>query len=653
MIQRLSAFLAELKRRRVYNVAVVYAAAAFVAVQAADLFLPRLGLPDWTVTLVVVVAVSGFPVAVILGWAFDVTPQGLRRTSPNDPATPSPGQFRIAAGTAMSVLVLVGVGWWLSQTVFGPSPLPVEKRIAVLPFHTTGDDPRSQAFADGLVESLTSRLSQLQGMRQELWVIPAAEVRQLGVASPSHARREFGVNVVITGSVRYTGDSIWAGANLVDAEALRQLRSWTLDEPLSDVSAILTGILRSFWDLLDLELEPEERLALALGETDDPRAFNDQIAAQGYLQRHDRLENVDEAIRLFRSALHHDPDYGLALSGLAKAHLRRYGHSLHPADLQRAREIAERGLALDHSMAQAHLTLGGILRAFGEYEAATGAFQKALELEPWSEEALVGLGRSYETMGEASRAEATLRRAVGLRPGWWSGHNALGVFYSRQGRYDDATDQFKQVLVVTPDNSEGWSNLGGAYFQLGRWDEALEAFERSVALSPNPLGLSNLATLYYYTGRYEEAAQAYEAALELNDRDFRIWRNLAETYRRIPGTEAEARSAYRRVLEVARDALGTNPRDTDAIRSLASAQAHLGQHDAARSLLLEALQIASGDIEVMFYVGSVYEIIGDREAAIQWISEALRRGYSRETFEGYEDFADLRADPRFLEAMAR
>jgi eukaryotic-like serine/threonine-protein kinase len=651
-MQRLSAFLGELKRRRVYHVAVVYAAAAFVAAQAADLFLPRLGLPDWTVTLVVVVAVAGFPVAVILGWAFDVTPQGLRRTSPTVPVAPSPGQFRIAAGSAMSVLALVGVGWWLSQTAFGSS-LPTEKRIAVLPFHTAGDDPQSQAFADGLVESLTSRLSQLQGMRQALWVIPAAEVRQLGVSSPSHARREFGVNLVITGSVRYTGDSVWAGANLVDAEGLRQLRSWTLDQPLSDVSAILTRILRSFHDLLDLELEPHERLALGLGGTDDPRAFNDQIAAQGYLQRYDRPENLNEAIDLFSSALDHDPGYGLALSGLAMAHLRRYEHGLDPADLQHAREFAERARALDHRMAQVHLTLGGILRTMGEYEAAIGAFETALELEPWSEDALIGLGLSYEAMGEGSRAEATLRRALALRPGWWSGHNALGGFYFRQGRYEDAADQFRRVLVVTPDNSRGWSNLGGTYFQLGRLDEAFEAIERSVALSPSPEGLSNLGTLYHFTDRYEEAARAYEAALELNDRDVLIAYNLGEAYRRIPRRAAEARSAYRRVLDVAGAALEMNPRDTDAMLFLASAWAHLGEHHESRSLLREALQVSGGELWVMYVAGTVYEAIGEREAAIRWISEALRRGYSREAFDRYEDYADLRADPRFLEAMAR
>jgi len=633
-------------------VAVVYSAAAFVAAQAADIFLPRLGLPDCTVTLVVVLAVAGFPVALILGWVFDVTPEGVRRTAPEEDIRAGPGQWRVAAGTAAAVLVLVTAAWWLSTLAFS-SPLPAEKRIAVLPFHPVGDDPRTRALADGLSESLTSRLSQLDGLRGALWVIPAAEIRGLDVRSPSHALREFGVNLVVTGSVRHTGDSVWVEASLVDAEHLRQLRAWTLDEPLSDVAAIQAGILRSFRDLLDLELEPEERSALAAGGTEDPEAYEHQLAARGHLQRHERLENVDEAVRRFRLALDRDPDYVMALTGLAKAHLQRYQHTLDASELETARELSERALTLDSGVARGHLTLGLILAATGHREAAAESFRQALALEPYSEEVLVALGRTYQDSGDPERAEETLRRAVELRPGWWSGHNALGVFYYRQGRFEEAVEQFRRVLVVTPDNSRGWSNLGGAYFSLGRMSEALEAFERSVAVSPTAEGFSNLGTLYYFGERYEEAARAYQSALELREGDYQIWSHLAGTWENLPGREEEARAAWERVLETARPALAVNPRDPDILLYLASAHAALDQPERARELLGDVLEVAGSDMELLYRAGFIYELIGEREAAIRWVSEALRRGWSRESFDRSPELEDLRADPRFVEAMER
>jgi tetratricopeptide (TPR) repeat protein len=651
-MSRLSDLLGELKRRRVYHVAVVYAATAFVAAQAAEIFLPRLGLPDWTVTLVVVLAVAGFPVALILGWVFDITPAGLQRSDPQTVAEAQPGQWRVAGGTAAAVLVLVAAGWWLSNLAFSPSPLPANMRIAVLPFHPVGDDERARALADGLAESLSSRLSQLDGIRGTLWVIPTAEIRQRGITSPSLARREFGVNLSITGSVRYTGDSVWVEANLVDAEELRQLRSWTLDEPLSDVAAIQNGILRSFRDLLDLELDPVERRALTSGGTEDPGAFDHQLAARGYLERSELLENVNEAIRLFRMALDRDPNYVLALSGLAKAHLRKHRHSLDPSEIERGRDLIDRALALDDGVAQVHLTRGLIRAAMGQQQAAVESFRKALELEPFSEEALRALGTAYNNLGQIDRAEETLRRAVELRPGWWPGYNALGGFYYRHGRYEESLEQFRRVLVLTPDNSVGWSNVGIAYFQLGQWDETFEALERSVGLSPTRLGLSNLGTLYYHRERYEDAARSFEAALELSDRSFTIWSYLAATYERIPGREAHARAAWLRTVETAQIAFEINPQDPDIVLTLASAYAHLDEQDRARRLLRGALEWGQGDIEFLYRVGEIHERIGDREEAIRWFSEALRRGYSREAFDREDKYADLRADPRFLDAMA-
>ncbi|TVP56434.1 MAG: tetratricopeptide repeat protein [Gemmatimonadales bacterium] len=647
----------KIRSRRIVQVGLLYVGFAVGSLELTNVLVERAVLPHAAFLGLLAFHFVGLPLAVAITWVLGGGGDGggLRD--------------RLAGSRlrATHLIVIFGVlalgsvaGWFVLQQdrveVAAPgngwTALPTDKRIAVIPFRAIGGDAQTADFARGLAANLSDRLSQFEGLRGTLSVIPQVEIREAGVSAPSQAHQQFGANLAITGTLRFNGDSIWVEAELVDAQRVELRRRWALDEPLSDPMAIQNGILSAFQDLLDVELEDWERAALTAGATQNPEAYADQVGASGHLQRFERLENVEEAIRLFERALDRDPEYLLALSGLGKAHLRRYQLTLDPRELELGREAVERALALDDRLAVAHLTLGLTLAATGRHQEALEPLGRAVELEPFSGEALTALGQTWGDLGEPSRAEEKLKLAIELNPDLWIGYNALGTFYNRRARHEEALEQFQKVLEVTPDNARGWTNLGATHFYLGRLEEAEVAFNRSLELGPTDVGFSNLGTLHYHQGRYGEAARAFESALELNERNFALWGHLASTYRQVPDEESRALDAFRRVLELGGSALEVNPRNPDIMLYLASAHANLDEPSRSRALLADALEVAGGHVEVLFRAGETYEQIGDREDAIRWIGEALRNGYPPQLFEQSGALEDLREDPRMRDELA-
>ena len=659
-------FLRQIRSRRVVQVGLLYVGFAVGSLELTNVMVERGILPHGAFLTLLAAHFVGLPLSVAIAWALG----GSRPPPAVKAAGESRGLVDRLAGSRLRVVHLLvifgvlalgsGAGWLVLQqgaanavaSAEGLDALPVDKRVAVIPFAALGEDPRTSDFARGLAANLSDRLSQFEGLRGTLSVIPQVELREAGVSAPSQAHQQFGANLAITGTLRFIGDSVWVEAELVDAERVALRRRWVLDEPLSDPVAIQNGILSAFHDLLDVELEAWEREALTAGGTQNPEAYADQVAASGHLQRFERLENVEEAIRLYRQALDRDPEYLLALSGLGKAHLRRYQLTLDPEELERGREAVERALGLDDRLAEAHLTLGLILAATGRHEQALSPLERAVELEPFSGEALTALGQVWADLDEPERAESKLHRAIDLNPDLWIGYNALGAFYNRGARHHEALEQFQKVLDVTPDNARGWTNLGATHFYLGNLDEAESAFLRSLQVSPTDVGYSNLGTFYWHQGRFEEAADAFESALALNERFFALWHHLAYTYQEIPGEESRALDTFRRVVELARPALEVNPRNPDVMLYLASTHAHLDEPEESRRLLAEAIELAAGHVELLFRAGEIYELIGDREEAIRWVGAAIRNGYPRQLFEQSEILEDLREDPRWQDGPA-
>jgi serine/threonine-protein kinase len=549
------------------------------------------------------------------------------------------------------IALLFGLSaWWLTashpESLSGSEAIPAEKHLVVLPFTNVGGDAANQAFSDGLMETLTNKLTQLERLQGALLVVPATEIRADGIASARAARETYGVNLAVTGSVQRTGDSVYVTLNLVDTRTLLQLRSDEVTEPTSDMATLQYSAVSKLMQMLNVELQPEAREFLAEGETTMPDAYDFYLQGRGYLQRYENPENIDTAIGMFERALAEDSLYALAYAGLGEAYWHKYTTTSDAQWVARAVEYCQRAVAINDQLAPVHVTLGIIHRGTGEYEQAVEKLRQAVALDAHNANAYRELGHAYEMLGLANKAESAYQRAIQLRPSYWGGYSYLGVFYYNQGRYEEAAAQFRQITQLSPDNVRGYSNLGGAYLHLERWTDAREAFERSLEVEPNFDAYSNLGTLYhFYEADFTDAAQMYEKALELDDRDYQIWGNLASA-RYWAGDHEKARHAYQRAIRMAQAKRDVNPRDSEVLCDLAMYHAMLGEQTRARAPLERAKALVT-DVDVMFSIGIVYEQLGEREQALEWISKALENGYSPGLALRSPTLQELREDERF------
>jgi eukaryotic-like serine/threonine-protein kinase len=552
----------------------------------------------------------------------------------------------------LAAVMVAGIGVFgprlLEKANFWPNLLsPVaERQLVVLPFTNVGNDPENQSFCDGLVEILSSKLSQLEQFQQKFLVVPSSDVLREGIVSVREARQTFGATLAITGSVQRAEDRVRLTINLVDSRTLLQIKSKTIDTEARDISVLQDGVVLEVADLLDVKLSDQAKQTLTIGGTTVPSAYEFYMQGKGYLQRYEVAQNLDTAISLFKRALEQDPKYALAEAGLGEAYWRNYDLTKDTQWVEEARKSSAAAIALNDKLPQVYVTLGMVQTGAGNYNEAIQDIQKALTLDPINADAYRELAKTYQQMGRVNDAESAYKNAIAVRPGYWAAHNELGGFYYRLGRYDEAEREFRKVVELTPDNARGYSNLGVIAYSQKRYDDAAKMYEKSVAIKPTDSAYSNLGTVYYTLGRYGDAARYYELAIQMNGRNWLWWHNLAAAYQW--GNQAEkARAAFQRTAELAEEQRRINPRDSNLLMRLADAYSNLGQSERARELAGQALALAPADVSEMFDASVVYEQLGDRQLALQWIAQAIKRGYSRDLIEKSPTLANLRLDPRY------
>ncbi len=548
----------------------------------------------------------------------------------------------------MAGLLFVVFPWiqdWVTNLT-GPS-LPRKRHLVVLPFKNIGEDERNKAFCDGLLETITAKLTQLQQFQKAYWVVAALEVSEQKVNTPSKAKGAFGVNLAITGSVQRDPDTMRVTLILVELETFRQLRSEVKDYPLTNLQTLEDSVILELVNMLELEVAPRAQQFWAAERTTFSKAYERYVEARGYLQQYQKSGNIDQAIYAFQEALKEDPNYTLAYAGLGEACLYKYSKEHGDASwIDKAKTNSLMALKLTDQLAPVHVTRGLILNETGDYAGARAAFQRALELDPMSDTALRGLAMAYESMQELTQAEGTYRRAIELKPDYWGGYYQLGVFFYLHNRYAEAIPQFEKVVALAPENSWGYNSLGAAYLQLEQWGKAKKMFERSLQCEGNYSAAANLGSILLFEGKFHEAAQQYEAALKQNDGNYAVWGNLGSAYH-WAGNEAKAREVYRRAIEKGEARLKVNPGDADVLADLAVYQAMLGDRAQALSLMERALMLSPHDASIMYRAGLNYEHWGERDLAFQWVGKALKNGYSMSTVKRSPELKSLREDLRF------
>ncbi len=463
----------------------------------------------------------------------ELSDAGLARVVPPRVETlPKKNRTWLWASVLLLGVLLFAFFYWQARSSrgnsLGSSPAPIQ--LAVLPFAPTADDAGSRAFCDGLTETLTAKLTQLTG-NYPLQVVPSSEIRAAGVTSVEQARKNFGVGLVLEGSLHSSGNQVRVAYTLVDAKTNRQLHAETVDADVSDAFAVEDRVVDGTLHMLGLTVKNDDRVVLAAHGTGDASAYDQYLRGRGYLLDYQKHENIDSAISAFNRALTLDPKYAEAYAALGKAYGLQYEEGQGGRELmEKARSACDHAVASSPSLAEGHTCLGSVFRATGEYDKAVAQFREATTLDPTSDDAFRGLADAYEKLNQPDEAEATFRKAISLRPQYWGGYNWLGFFYWQQGRYDDAARMFKEVVSLMPDNFRGYSNLGAMYVVQGRYAQAIDALQKSLAIRPTVEVYDNLGNAYFSMRRFDEAARNFEEGLKFDKTSWLSWGNLGDAY---------------------------------------------------------------------------------------------------------------------------
>ncbi len=557
-------------------------------------------------------------------------------------------------GTVIMLLILLLLPWSRDfvKRFLGMRTFALAENLVILPFTNAGSDPNNQALCDGLGETVNRKLSQLEKWEASLRVVPVSDVRYYNVYGAEEARKIFGATLAVSGNVERMGNGVRLTLELVDTKSkrLKPLRSAVAYYTMANAAALPDWTVRKMAEMLKIELSPQALQELAKGGSSNSSASLFYLRVRGHLQRSGNAGNLDMAIALFERALGEDPLYALAYAGLGEAYWRRYQIAKESRWKQLAVDNCFRAVQLDEQLVSAHLNLGVIYAGGGRYPNAIGEFQKALILDSLNVEAYRGLANAYQNSGQNSQAESTYLKAIKARPNYPAGYSHLGAFYRREGRYEDAATQFERVVEFAPENYRAYNNLGALYLDLDRPADAEGMFKRSLEIQPDySAAYSNLGSLYFFeVARYAEAARTYEKARNVDSSDYRVWGNLASAYYWAPGETAKAHAAYLRAARMAEERRKANPQDAALLSHLANYYAMLGNRGRAFPLLEQSLALAPGDPDVMARAGGTYEQLGQREKALEWIGEALKKGFSLKNLTQWPGLNNLRKDARFL-----
>lgn len=415
----------ELRRRKVFRVAVVYAATTFVVLQAADLMLPRLAVPDWAMTLVVVLAVLGFPIALVLAWALELTPDGVRVTEARAPTggdAPLPSLLgkRTVAITALLVVLGIGLGaGWLLKPGGGSEAVEGvaddAPSIAVLAFADLSPEGDQEYFADGIAEEILNALVRVEGLkvagRTSSFHFKGREqdLRAIGDT--------LGVGHILEGSVRKQGERVRITAQLIRSDDGFHLWSDSYDGDLGDVFELQERIARAITDELRVVLRGGQREQLVRPATNDPEAYALYLEATGIYNRRDGAR-FPEAVTKLEEALRLDPDFARAHARLALIHVLspQYVAQVGDRAANDAERHARRAMELDPALAEPHAVLGLMYMAQRRFTEARAAYERALELDPADPNTMFAAATNLWQAGYLERSIELLDRVLAIDP---------------------------------------------------------------------------------------------------------------------------------------------------------------------------------------------------------------------------------------------
>jgi len=654
-------FFSELKRRNVYKVAVAYAVVGWLVIQISSTVLPTFHAPEWVVQTLVVLVALGFPIALVLAWAFELTAEGIKRAedvAPGESITPKTGRKLVAITVVLAVIAGALLLFQLLRPKTEPSvakmttataPIPEttirEKSIAVLPFENLSDDKSNAYFAEGIQDEILTRLSKIAALK----VISRTSTQKYKSA-PDHLReigQQLGVANLLEGSVQKAGNAVHINVQLIKAATDEHLWAESYNRKLDDIFGVEGEVATAIADQLRTKLSGAEEKAVTEKPTQNAAAYDAYLRGVAIEQSRYGNSSYKDAAQKYQEAVQLDPKFALAWARLAIARSYLFWNNIDRANNSVAamKEAAERAMSLAPEAGESRVALGAYrYRGLRDFEGAVSALKEAQARLPNSAFVYENLGWVLRRLGRWAEAETDLRKALELDPRNVGLLGSLATdFYIRVRRFDDALALVDRALEISPDSATlhaGKANIFQLQARLTdaaqelahvppassdpfvvqirvaqaayerRFDTGIEVITNSLQTVPSNTEADGLSTLLLiqlghfqdWLGRHEEARVDFTKAL--SDLEHFSDQTGLENFRALAyaglGQKDQALAEVERALK--RDE--NNAVDKPALETTrAQIQAQFGERDAALAALPHLLEVPSGltRAELKFY----------------------------------------------------
>jgi len=636
----MSGFFEEVQRRKVYRVAAAYIIAAGFIIQIGSAVFPAWELPNWAFRLVVVLLLIGFPIALILAWAYDVTPQGIQATAR------VPGAHR-----RRNLILLVAAGAIIS-TAAGFFLLPrasarkIDKSVAVLPFQNLSDEKENVYFAEGIQNEILTKLAAVRDLK----VISRTSTAKYE-SKPDNLKtvaQDLGVSTIVEGTVQRAGDKVRVNVQLIDARTDTHLWAKSYDRDFKDVLAVESEVAAQIADALKANLSPSESHVLAAARTENTEAYD--LFLRGQYEFHQAESSLaadayDRADAFYRQALARDPNFAEAAAELARNRLSRHWFvsPLAPPGLEEVKSLIDRALALAPNSPEAHFALG-LFFYWGhrQYENALAEFNRTLELQPNNADARAFSAWVYRRRGEWERSLADSQRAEELDPRDATIPSNIGVTCNMLRLWKDAERAELRALAIDPHNTQAamflvytrlttTGDVDSARRALDDFPELIKSIPGGAGGPRGATGAGNIgavigwpANLDVIERRFADAFQAVEKRVVDDDRAHLQQLAGRVAIRVLAGEPEAAKSMGEEALPLLEARFRERPDDTFTMTELSWVYLALGRNADALRLSRQAADTIS--IEKDALAGANFQIgLAQIEARAGAPEEAIKR----------------------------
>src|SRR6202045_439481 len=673
-------FLAELKRRNVYKVAVAYAVVSWLLIQVATQVFPFFEIPNWAVRLVVLLLILGFPVALILSWAFEITPEGIKRESeigPNESITRHTGRKIVGITVVLAIIAAGMLAFQLLRSGSAAKPAssstiaptsntdaaPPEKSIAVLPFDNLSDDKSNAYFAEGIQDEILTRLSKIAALK----VISRTSTQKYKSA-PDNLRevgKQLGVANLLEGSVQKIANAVHVNVQLIRVATDEHLWAESYNRKLDDVFGVEGEVASAIADQLNAKLSGTERKAVTDKPTQNTAAYDAYLRGLAIEHTQYSYDAYQQAARDYVEAVQLDPKFAFAWARLAVIRSFLYFNAVDPNTntAGAVKEAADRAIALAPEAGESWLAPGAYrYRVLRDFAGAVTAYKQAQIRLPNNSYLLQNLAFVQRRLGLWQEAEATFKKAIELDPRDFQLLGSIGgQFYVYFRRFEDARAAPDRPLAISPDSASTRASKAVTFQSEGRLDEAARELARIPADAMDDFVVSARIGQAIYERHFDGAISVVERKLNSlpagQPPDSIVEFALVQVgfCQQWMGRDQEAHRSFSRAIEAIKPKPDSPvPADANGTpNTLALAYAGLGE----KAKALEQAQRAVKDYDTDAVNKPAAEIalaqirarFGDVDSAIGAIPHLLEvpAGITRANLKLDPFWDPLRKDPRF------